>query len=360
MTALDPLDLLKAHGGNPGLLSRTLGIAESELVDLSSAVSPFPYPLPDIPVQRLTQLPYHSDLLAEVAAEYYGVRPEQLLAGAGSQQFIQCLPALRKPCTVLLPRLGYAEHAHHWQAQGHRCEYYDNADAETVLEAIAVHHPEVLVVIHPNNPSAERVTRADVLAWQSRLPASGQIIVDEAFVDIQPEASIVPLLPLPGLVVLRSGGKFFGLPGLRLGFLLADEVTVAAVAEALGPWPVNSLAQWAGEIMLADRAWQKQAQARLLAHSAQQFQRVRDSLGAMSASITSTAYFISARMPHELAAWLCREMLQRHIVLRYYDQHSDYACLRIGLAASESELMRLESALTALVNLQAGLSNRAI
>ena len=360
MTVVDPLTLLKDHGGNPGVLAESLGIAEQDLLDLSNAVSPFPYPLPDFPAPRLTQLPYPSHTLTEAAAAYYGVKPQQVLAGAGSQQFIQCLPALRKPCTVLLPRLGYGEHARHWQAQGHRCCYYGNSDFDTLSAAITEHRPDVLVLIHPNNPGGERVGRQDVLQWRAQLPADGQVIVDEAFIDVQPEDSLASLLPLNGLVILRSAGKFFGLPGLRLGFFLADAPTVNRVSPTLGPWPISSLAQWAGEIMLADRAWQHAARQRLQERSLRQHQCLQSPLSVLGESVTSTAFFTSIRMPHASAEWLCRELLHQHIALRYYHPENDQACLRIGLAASDADIERLRLALTGLAVIQEGLSNRAI
>lgn len=364
MRTTDPLNLLKNHGGNPGSLALALGLAENDLLDLSNAVSPFAYPLNDFPLQRLAQLPYESAQLGDVASAYYGVKPSQLVAGAGSQQFIQCLPMLRQHSTVLLPRLAYGEHAHHWQAQGHRCEYYDNAHGnthdETLHAAIEKYQPDVLVLIHPNNPTGERVSQQEVLGWHAKLPAGGQIIIDEAFVDVQPEESLSPLLPVPGLIILRSAGKFFGLPGLRLGFLLADEHTVARVASALGPWPLNSLAQWAGETMLADEYWHQQARERLIERALHQSACLQPLLSAFSESASFTNFFISMQMPHKRAEWLCRELLCQHIAVRYYHQHSNYACVRIGLTASDRDLDRLQSTLTYLTNIQEGLSSRAI
>lgn len=357
----DPLTLLKDHGGNPALLANALGLAEHYcLLDLSNAVSPFAYPLTELPIQRLAQLPYESTALTEVAASYYGVKPQQILAGAGSQQFIQCLPTLCERGKVLLPRLGYAEHARHWHAQGHDCEYYDNAQFDTLSAAIKKHRPDVLVLIHPNNPTGERVSERDILSWRAQLPAQGKIIVDEAFVDVEPGDSLSALLPLPGLIILRSAGKFFGLPGLRLGFLLADETTIDAIRSVLGPWPLSSLAQWAGEIMLADRDWQRAARARLLAQTERQHTCLQTSLAVLSESVTVTPFFTSMLMPHEAADWLCRALLHDQIAVRYYHQHADYACIRIGLAAANADLERLHLSLARLANIQEGLSNRAI
>ena len=72
----------------------------------------------------------------------------------------------------------------------------------------------------------------------------------------------------PGLVVLRSPGKFFGLAGMRLGFALGWPDLIAALAERLGPWAVNGPARWVGRRALADRAWQLAERERLATASA--------------------------------------------------------------------------------------------
>lgn len=358
-TTLDAVTLLKDHGGRPGLLAQTLGIQRSALLDLSNAVSPFAYPLGDIPAQILADLPYESGALAEAAAAYYSVSAKQLLAASGTQHIIQCLPAMRQKSTVLLPRLGYAEHARRWQAGGHRCVFYDELQADSLSQRITAERADVLVLIHPNNPTGASVRRSDIVRWRSQLPVNGQIIVDEAFIDVQPEASTSALLPMSGLLVLRSVGKFFGVPGLRLGFLLADEAVIEAVREQLGPWAINAVAQWAGEIMLRDSQWQQQARERLQERAREQYQKLT-ALGLAGDNPAQTPYFTALTMPHRQAEQLCRALLARHIAVRYYDQHPQLACLRVGLTASSDELERLLDAWPSRQDIQEGLSRRAI
>ncbi|TJW40618.1 MAG: aminotransferase class I/II-fold pyridoxal phosphate-dependent enzyme, partial [Mesorhizobium sp.] len=59
-----------------------------------------------------------------------------------------------------------------------------------------------------------------------------------------------------GIVVLRSFGKFFGLAGLRLGFALADALTVERLEAQFGPWAVAGPALEYGIRALADSGWQ--------------------------------------------------------------------------------------------------------
>lgn len=341
----DALALLAEHGGDGAALARALAIPREQLLDLTSAVSPFAYPLPPVPTELLQRLPYDSERLLEAAADYYGVAREHVLPASGSQQLIQCLPQLRRQSRVLLPAVGYAEHARCWRQQGHQCHDYHSVQRDDLAREIRRQRADVLVLIHPNNPTGACVSAGDVLHWRALLPADGQLIVDEAFIDATPAQSLTHLLPLPGLVVLRSIGKFFGLPGLRLGFLLADAARVAECRQALGPWPVNAVAQWAGEIMLADWVWQLQARQQLQSQSQRQAEVLAPLASALGAAFTQTAFFSALRLPHAPAQALLSALLGHAIALRYYRQHPRDAWLRISLINEVEDLQRLRHVL---------------
>jgi cobalamin biosynthetic protein CobC len=92
----------------------------------------------------------------------------------------------------------------------------------------------------------------------------GFLIVDEAFADTAPATSLMPVLDgkLPA-VVLRSIGKFYGLAGLRLGFVAGDDAIVGRLASLLGDWPVSGPAIAVARAALADTAWQAATRERL-------------------------------------------------------------------------------------------------
>ena len=74
---------------------------------------------------------------------------------------------------------------------------------------------------------------------------------------------MAPLAGAPGLVVLRSVGKFFGLAGARVGFVFAEARVLEALAERLGPWAVSGPARRVTAAALADTAWQAEARRSL-------------------------------------------------------------------------------------------------
>jgi cobalamin biosynthetic protein CobC len=238
------------HGGNLALAAQTYGIPLASWVDLSTGINPNHYPTPIIPNHIWQRLPEDHDGLAEAACSYYGCT--SILPTAGSQAALQVLPKLRSPCKVIMPSIMYQEHAHAWQSQGHTVQFFtDMPDDDTLNWA------DVVLVCNPNNPTGKRFTPATLLSWHVALTArGGWLIVDEAFMDVTPTESIAAHAYQEGLFVLRSLGKFFGLAGTRVGFLIAEKPHLARVQEMIGPWPIAGASRYIAMQALLDTQWQ--------------------------------------------------------------------------------------------------------
>ena len=318
------------HGGKLLAAAARYGIEPASWLDLSTGINPAGWPVPSIPPAVWQRLPEQEDGLVDAAAAYYG--SAGVLPVAGSQAAIQALPRLRDACRVGVPHPAYAEHAHAWRAAGHAVVAWDAAMGVDALD--------VLVLVHPNNPGGQIYARAELLDWHARLAVrGGWLLVDEAFIDATPEASLAGLCPRPGLIVLRSLGKFFGLAGARVGFVLAEPAVLGALEARLGPWAVSAPSRWVARAALADIAWQQAARPALLAAGA----RLADLLRRHGLAPTGgTALFQWVRTP-EAADW--HERLARQgILTRLF---ADPPSLRFGLPQHETDWARLAAALAA-------------
>ncbi|PJJ95958.1 threonine-phosphate decarboxylase [Lysobacteraceae bacterium NML03-0222] len=317
------------HGGRLNHAARQYGIAPGDWLDLSTGISPRAWPVSQVPLQVWQRLPEEDDGLLAVAKAYY--RAAHLLPVAGSQAAILALPALRKPARVAVLSPGYAEHAHAWQRAGHHVSLLP---ADKILDAADSH--EVLVLINPCNPTGVLFAREALLQAHARLAArGGWLVVDEAFMDVTPENSLCSD-SREGLWVLRSVGKFFGLAGIRAGFVVACENALQRLAEQLGPWTVNGPARWLLRQALADEAWQQAQRQWLQAQSA----RLQTLLAAHGMKTSGTAYF---RYWQDAQAHVVAEALaQRAIWLRRFE--APFA-LRFGLPGDEVAWQRLEKGL---------------
>ena len=331
---------LPEHGGRLREAARRHGIPLARWLDLSTGINPQGWPVPELSPALWQCLPDPDDGLCESASAYYG--STAVLPVAGTQAAIQALPQLRPRARVGVLSPGYAEHAHCWARAGHRVQRLPFGRMASALDQV-----DVLVVINPGNPGGERFDPLQLLEWHARLAQrGGWLVVDEAFIDTRPDDSLAPLCPRPGLIVLRSLGKFFGLAGARVGFVLAEPGLLARLDAALGPWPVSGPARWVARQALEDRPWQ--ARARLaLAHSAARLERLLEGNGLAPSG--GCELFVQVTHPH--ARGIARELARQAILVRCLDRPEQ---LRLGLPGNDAEWQRLEVALQRLRTREAG------
>jgi len=320
------------HGGRLREAAARYRIPLADWLDLSTGINPNGWPVLPLPPDVWQRLPETDDGLIQAAAAYY--RCASVLPVAGTQAAIQALPLLRPQCRIGIPHPAYAEHARAWRNAGHSVSVWNENNSEND----SVDGLEVLLLVHPNNPGGQTYSRAQLLNWHARLAArGGWLVVDEAFIDASPEASLAADCPRAGLIVLRGLGKFFGLAGARVGFVLAEPHLLTALDARLGPWAVSAPSRWVACAALADRNWQ--AATRLLLRVA----------GARLAALLrhhglppagGCALFQWVRI--DSAADLHDALARQGILTRWFD---DPSSLRFGLPKNETDWVRLDAAL---------------
>lgn len=331
------------HGGRLRRAALEYGIAEEDWLDLSTGLAPWPFPVPDIPLRAWARLPENDDGLEQAACDYYGA--SQVLPVAGSQMAIQLLPRLRRAGKVGVLSPCYAEHAEAWRRSGYIVREVLEQEVDFFLDSL-----DVLVVVNPNNPTGLNLTPARLLDWHARLAQrGGWLVVDEAFMDNTPQLSLAPHAHQVGLIVLRSFGKFFGLAGVRLGFVLAERKLLRLLAEQVGPWAVSGPTRVLGQACLRDTEGHTR-------------QRIRsDEASERLAALLERSGF-KPQGGCALFQWLITEqasalhefMARRGILLRLFAHNSS---LRFGLPADAADEARLEQALQAFV-LQRSMENK--
>jgi cobalamin biosynthetic protein CobC len=320
------------HGGNLREAAHRYAIPFDDWLDLSTGINPRGYPVPPVPPDAWRRLPEDGDGLGECAARYYGA--PFALPVAGSQAAIRALPMLLRRGTAGVAPLTYGEYAPAFMRAGHAIVTLD-IDAHD-LPATLDH----VIVANPNNPTAQRMSRDTLLHWHAQLASrGGTLIVDEAFADVDPASSLAADTAREGLVVLRSVGKFFGLAGIRAGFVLAAPSIADALRDALGAWTVSGPARHAVAAAFADVAWQRDTRAQL--------QRDGARLAALIAShgfdVRGAPLFAWTATPE--APELQHALALRGIWTRLFDLPGLTPSLRIGLPGTEGDWARLTLAL---------------
>lgn len=324
------------HGGALTAATARFGVPAAGWLDLSTGINPWPYPFDIAKITSeetlWTRLPDAAALmrLRTVAATAYGLDPAQgathVVAAPGTQALLQLLPLLWRDSPVTVLGFTYAGHAHAWRHAGHHVTIVPRpaaADAEALL-ALAT-PGAVLVLVNPNNPDGTHYPPAPLLALAARLgELGGLLVVDEAFADPLPNLSLAPAVGMPGLCVLRSFGKFFGLAGVRLGFALGWPALIARLESGLGPWAVSGPTLAVGMQALVDRSW-----------SAATRQRLVQAAAALDTALAGCGVAVLGGTPlfrliaHPDAAQIFIRCAQQGVLVRAFDARPDW--LRIGL-----------------------------
>ncbi|MGV6808777.1 MAG: threonine-phosphate decarboxylase CobD [bacterium] len=333
------------HGGQLRAASERYAIPLTDWLDLSTGINPQSYPIPEsLPQSCWQRLPEYNDGLEQAAADYYG--SAELLAVAGSQSAIDTLPALLsvpKKIGVLSP--AYASHASAWHKAGHLVIPLTLPEIEQNIAAI-----EVLVLVNPVNPTTHLFPREQLLRWHQQLQQrNAWLVVDEAFIDTRVEHSLIQATAQKNLIVLRSIGKFFGLAGIRLGFVWAEQAIREALAEQQHDWAINHPARWVAKQALNDQAWQQQQRQQLPALAQRLQSLLQTYLPKLSANtifasqIKRSDLFVYCPCPSvSVAHHYAKQLAQQGILIRTFAKPP---ALRFGLPATTHQWQHLEHAL---------------
>ena len=336
MQTTDPSPL--PHGGDLADAEARFGRPAAGWLDLSTGINPESYPVPEISAaswQRLPQADALAGLLAAARRHYRIPDGTALVAAAGSQAVLQSLPGIAAAGRIAIVGPTYGEHERVWRDRG-----YEIRNVSGIAAASAA---DIVVVVNPNNPDG-RIARPDeLLALAEAITAwRGLLIVDEAFADVAPEASVLPhLTAAHQVMVLRSFGKFFGLAGLRLGFAAGPPELITQLTTRLGPWAVSGPALEIGAHALADQNWIEATRAQL-AERCMALDGILSSAGLRVAGGTDLFRLVDDAHAPDVFQLLGAS----GIFVRAFEYNPQW--LRFGVPGNAIDMARLEAALAGL------------
>jgi cobalamin biosynthetic protein CobC len=327
------------HGGGIAAAAARFGGRPEDWLDLSTGINPIPAVLPDVDIAAWHRLPdrQRQDAARAAAARYYATPNALPLPVPGTQSVIQLLPgfvAAGRRAAVLSPT--YGEYARVLENAGLK------VDRITDFDAVSDAHG-LVVVVNPNNPDGRLFSRATLLDLHARVVRTGGLlVVDEAFGDMGPETCLAPLAGdgAPGLLVFRSFGKFFGLAGLRLGFVVGETAVLDRIEDGLGPWAVSGPA-----LTIATKLTASDTSA------------IRRSIDARKASLDATlsgggleivgGTGLFSLVDHADAGAIHEGLCRHHILVRPFDYNPRW--LRFGLTPDGAADARLATALADVI-----------
>jgi len=286
--------------------------------------------------------------LRRALAEYVGVGPEHIVAGAGSDELIDLLTRMFvAPGEAILnfpPTFGmYAFSA---EVQGARViNLPRRPDFSLRLEGFAeqARKARLIFVVSPNNPTGTPLSAEELAVL---LDTDRPVVVDEAYAEFAGDSFVRLVAGHPNLIVLRTMSKWAGLAGLRIGYMVASPEVVAVAMRAKQPYSVNVAAEVAAIASVADRDWLMANVARIVAERA----RLAAMLAALPGFevVPSQANFILCRVSGADARGLRDGLAARGIMVRYFDTPLLQNHIRVSVGTPEQS-DRLVAALRDLI-----------
>jgi len=290
-------------------------------------------------VECLTRYPVlYADPLREAAAEVFGVEPDQVTTGAGSDDVLDSLwrAIAEFGGGIRYPAPTFSMIEPFCRMNGREALPVAWADAIADPEILLEDDPCLVYVCRPNNPTGHVVDRAwvhDLLAAVDARaaarsgeggPADGGpvVVFDEAYADYAGETLIPLAVTRPRTLVVRTLSKAYGLAGLRVGLGFGTAETVLEVEKSRGPYKVSQLAEIAAVAALRDEnGWT----ARTVEKAVENRERFVRELAARGLSpLPSAANFVFLPVPDGTPRELSNAFRDHGVAIRPFEAEAGF------------------------------------
>lgn len=235
------------------------------IIDFSSNINPLGYPeiLDEVIVNGLESLKAYPDIqyraLQQALAEYLGCYQDEVIVGNGAVEIIDYFCGNYQRIVVCIPCFSeYIERTYVHQKNVLKIPLSEDFHVRAELLKGQLEPGDVLMLGNPNNPTGLRIKKSEVLQIQQLTEEREAVLVlDEAFFEFCPEDydSVRLFYGKENVCVIRAATKFFGLPGIRLGYAYAPPKIRSHYKEVVLPWSINAIADLAGRVIFQEQEY---------------------------------------------------------------------------------------------------------
>lgn len=278
--------------------------------------------------ELLTQYPSGMVVNSLLAGKYFGVSNQYIIVGNGAAELIKSLMELfmDEDCKVGVVYPTFEEYPHRLTKDAIVPFYPEDPDlhySADDLKAFYVSRDiKALLLINPDNPSGNFISKDDVLSLAVWCKQQGiRLIVDESFVDFSDEGPTNSLLnddildQYPGLLVMKSISKSFGVPGLRLGILAgSDTALLDRMKKDVAIWNINSFAEFYMQIFNKYESFYRNACCKFV-NERNRFAKCLSAIPYLRVIPSQANYFLCQVTKHYTSRQLTEKLLNDHNIL---------------------------------------------
>ncbi|MDF2520285.1 MAG: putative L-threonine-O-3-phosphate decarboxylase [Clostridia bacterium] len=302
------------------------------IIDFSSNINPLGVPesFKKMLLNSLDEFTRYPDInyraLKEDIADYIGLKDSShVVPGNGAVELLYKAigKSGKKKVIGLAPTFSeYSRAASFYHMDFISAAAFDEELQQVDIDYIAgsADRDSVVVICNPNNPTGTLVTKSQMVRLAGRLQEKGsRLIIDEAFMEFTPDypanSMISELQNYSNVLVVKAATKFFGMPGIRLGYAVCqDSIWLNDIKEGLEPWNVNTAAVIAGRSVFKDKEYIRRSQEWI----EEERKYLYDSLSRIEKIkvYKSSANFHLVKLLDERTdAWKLKEKLLQHRIL---------------------------------------------
>ncbi|WP_026477751.1 threonine-phosphate decarboxylase CobD [Alkaliphilus transvaalensis] len=320
------------HGGNVSEIEKEYGISRKEILDFSANINPLGVPetLKKILVNTISDLINYPDInyddLKNAIGEKYKLSQDHIYVGNGGVQVIFDFIRAVKPKKSLVVHPTFAEYERALQGVESKIEEYQLKEesefllnVEDLLQKIDEGY-DLVVLCNPNNPTGTLTSKEKLKPLMELCQKKGTfLLIDEAFMDFIEAGEEISLLTdckdWDHLLITRSFTKFYGIPGLRLGFgVCSHHGVLNQLNKQMIPWTVNTFASNFGKVLLEETSYEDSTYQWLKNEKAY-FINELEKLGLFKIYQSSANYIFMKLLNDEIDVKTLREELIKHHIL---------------------------------------------
>ena len=353
--------MFKGHGGH---IKHIINHGNNGILDFSASINPLGYPenVRKVILENFDTILHYPDIdcasLRKCIGQKVGHSEDEIIVGNGSTELFYLIPRALKPTKGIVFQPTFSEFAEalkcsHAEVDNKILKEEDDFCFTFREDRFDDKKIEMVFLCNPNNPTGQLVEKAVILSMANLHP-NITFVVDEAFIDFVDKPEKYSVINETGtmrnLIVVRSLTKFYGFPGLRIGYLVAHVDLVRKMMEYKEPWSVNALAQCAAMTAMEDKEFISRSREFMFHERMHLFNELSNIHGLLPYKPTANYVFVKINISCVTSPLLRERLLGQGIAIRdcsnFIGLNDNY--FRIAVRTREENMMLVSTLKTLL------------